>query len=63
MFAKLLNPLDSIGTYEPIVPPAAPTVESIKIRSINLPNIDDSMFLNPNPVKLELSLSELRLYL
>ena len=44
------------------MPPAAPTVASMKIRSINLPNKDDSISSIPNPFKLELNLREVRLY-
>ena len=63
ILVNLLNALDNMGMYEPMVPPAAPTVASIKIRSIDLPKKEVSIFLRPRPVRLELSLRELSLYL
>ena len=43
--------------YDPIVPPAAPTVVITNIRSTNRPPRDSSTFLKPKPLRLELSLS------
>ena len=46
-----------------MVPPAAPTVAITNIRSISLPPKVSSMFLMPSPLRLELSLRVLNLYL